>query len=863
MQNRRIIVRVGRKHPSHNYNVHINGKKDSREKLVKNISRKYVITSNRKKVKNIKINRGAGERQYRYPRKVYSKKNKAIKINSVRVSSGRRTKKIGIRQERISNRKIKQYRKIKSVIRMNARKKASRVVFCPVKKENLQERTKYREKSIEQQVEKKKKRQNRGFIKDAAFSVARGEMEAQQGGTELLESVETLQTVWGGGKSFVKTTVETVGKVYYAKEKDEKVDRKLWATSVRSNKLKRKIRHEKKLKGVQSREEYIEKRNVLRKQRASRKKEENNKRNEQIKERMVRKRMLTYMKNKISGDPEKNDSVGMVVRDIAKGKVKQLGKRLLSAVGKKLLYYLGLALGAVLSNVVVMMPVIIIVVFLYSSPLAIFLSNKDQDASIQDILTEYYTEFSDKVQKEEEKDGYDRIQIKSSNGETDVEVSKSNYKDVLCVFAEKYGYNLQIADVSSKVKKKLKLVFDDMNYYSTREITEKPNKKSEEEKTLVITLTQKTWREMIDVYRFDDESQKEIKELLSLADDPEMGIEVPEDEDYGSYAGTDTCIDGKIYDNPNAPVYKGACAKIAKKTKRYIRPILRKKGMEPYIDIIVSMVQQESCFGRGDNANWLQVNGYKGPSGMASVKAGIEHFSGILKICKQNQIKDIKVLIQSYNMGQGYISYVKKRGGKDSISLQIKFQFLQRSDGRYGTAGYSNDVMSRVKGQKPKVKNMPLYYQWDSKWNTVAYGSSTIGRGGCGICSSAMVASYWTGKQITPPELVKWAYIYHTPQGSSHALYAAVAKKYNLKYRDLGLSKSEMVKELKKGHTVIASMGPGEFTRNSHLIVLRTIENGKIRVNDPNDNSSKNHVNKGYTPAAIHKEAKHYWSLYK
>lgn len=620
-----------------------------------------------------------------------------------------------------------------------------------------------------------------------------------------------------------------------------------------------------KMAGVRSREEYTERKNThqSRKQPDKRntKREERKNRDKQRKESIARKRMLTYIQNKTSQNPEKQDSIGNVAKDIVKGKAKQFGKNVASAFGKKILFYLASAFGGLF---VIMMPIIVIVAFFYSSPLAIFFPGDDNSETIQDVLAGYYTEFCDQVEKEKETDGYDRITLKSATGEVDIEVSKSNYKDVLCVFAEKYGYDLQIADVSKEVKESLKKVFDDMNSYSINVTTSTTtNKKGEQiqKKIKTITITQKNWKDMVKEYDFDKESKKELKELLAYAD--ELGIEGGEDEDYSIYAGTDSCIDGMVYDNPQAPIYHGSCAKIAKKTKNYIRPILKTKGMEPYIDIIVSMVQQESTFGKGDNANWMQVNGYDGEAGMASVKAGIDHFEGLIKKCETKKITDIKVLVQSYNFGTGYIDFVKENGGKDTLFLQESFQYKKSPDGHYGTKGYSLSVMSRVKGQEPKITVMPLYYQWDSRWSLVPYGTSTIGKGGCGICSSAMVVSYWTGKAVTPPELVEWAYIYHTPQGSSHALYAAVAKHYNLRYKDLGLSKESMVDELKKGHTVIASMGPGEFTGNSHLIVLRTIEKGKIRVNDPNDNSNKNHANKKYTPDAIHNEAQHYWSIYK
>lgn len=902
MQNRgKVTDHMGRNLPSHK-NTKILGAGAARRNVSSNsINRKYVTVSKGKKIRSLQVNsRKLKERERRYQKSIstilrrdaFTKKRNRP---SLRIKEGIWRDKYIRRQsyftKHVTAPEVKNKEKEKqrgfvedvaiAAVQGEVESQKGEIELLGIDenlKSGIQGTILQRQVDDYVTIVKVKKQKDRGFVKDAALAAAKGEIESQKGGVEVLDAAGTLKSGTQGTLSLAKTTIQT-GKTVYQSGKETAVfigntivdHRDKQETSkkpqlpVAKRDISRQSQPSRKMAGVRSREEYTERKNIhqFRKQsdKGNTKREERKDRDKQRKESIARKRMLTYIQNKTSQNPEKQDSIGNVAKDIVKGKAKQFGKNVASAFGKKILFYLASAFGGLF---VIMMPIIVIIALFYSSPLAIFFPGDDNSETIQDVLAGYYTEFCDQVEKEKETEEYDRVTVKSATGEVDIEVSKSNYKDVLCVFAEKYGYDLQIADVSKEVKESLKKVFDDMNSYSIDITTNTTtNKKGEQvqKKIKTITITQKNWKDMVEEYHFDKESKKELKELLAYAD--ELGIEGGEDEDYSIYAGTDSCIDGMVYDNPQAPIYHGSCAKIAKKTKNYIRPILKKKGMEPYIDIIVSMVQQESTFGKGDNANWMQVNGYNGEAGMASVKAGIDHFEGLIKKCETKKITDIKVLVQSYNFGTGYIDFAKENGGKDTLFLQESFQYKKSPDGHYGTKGYSLSVMSRVKGQEPKITVMPLYYQWDSRWSLVPYGTSTIGKGGCGICSSAMVVSYWTGKSVTPPKLVEWAYIYHTPQGSSHALYAAVAKHYNLRYKDLGLSKESMVDELKKGHTVIASMGPGEFTSNSHLIVLRTIKKGKIRVNDPNDNSNKNHANKKYTPDAIHSEAKHYWSIYK
>ncbi|MBQ1687735.1 MAG: lysozyme family protein [Lachnospiraceae bacterium] len=158
------------------------------------------------------------------------------------------------------------------------------------------------------------------------------------------------------------------------------------------------------------------------------------------------------------------------------------------------------------------------------------------------------------------------------------------------------------------------------------------------------------------------------------------------------------CIDGNIYDNPKAPIYHGAYKKEAKALRDYIRPILHEKGYESYIDLLVSICYVESRFGAGDANNWMQVRGYQGKSGKASVKAGINHFIAIIEHdALPADCDDISILIQSYNYGSGYLTYAMKHGGKDSRALRLRFQALQ--GGHYGYNQYAPKVLSYVKGQ--------------------------------------------------------------------------------------------------------------------------------------------------------------------
>lgn len=676
----------------------------------------------------------------------------------------------------------------------------------------------------------------------------KADMQSQTGGKELLGSIENGKTLVRSTKTVAKIGIDTGKTMYRSGRKTAK-----FIAGVRG-------KNEYSGKGYQynagNRDMSPDKRDKNSKDRQAYRK-----RHKKRQEGFARKRIRKYMMNKFSSNPENKDSFGTVVKDILKSWITGIGKKLAGWAAKKLLL---LFAGMIGSLVVTFMPVIIIVVMLYS-PFALFFPHEGNEETLESVLDGYYTELISNIDSAANAEGFDKIQLRSYTGQVDINVSKSNFVDVLCVFAEKYGYDLEIADVTKEVKEKLKKVFDDMNQYSVSDkTTTKTNKKGEtiKKKTRTITISQKSWQDMTESYQFDKDQKKEIKELLSMAQ--EAGLAAEEDEAvYSAYTGGDTCIDGKVYDNSNAPIYNGICAADAKKTKKYARPILKKKGMEPYIDIVVSMVQQESTFGNTDNANWLQVNGYSGKAGIASVKAGIDHLEGLIKKCKAKKITDIKTLVQSYNFGEAYIGFVKENGGKDKAILQKKFQYKQRKSGRYGTAGYSDSVMSRVKSEKPKISSMPMYYQTDAKWGKCSFGSSTIARSGCGVCSLSMVVSYWTGKDIIPSQMVKNCHKYYVAgAGASWSIIPDISHKYGLTCKSLGTSKKDMVSELKKGHTIIAIMHKGYFTSGGHYIVLRSIDSkGNISVNDC---GSSQRTARTYSADFIQSEnVANYWSIYR
>lgn len=157
---------------------------------------------------------------------------------------------------------------------------------------------------------------------------------------------------------------------------------------------------------------------------------------------------------------------------------------------------------------------------------------------------------------------------------------------------------------------------------------------------------------------------------------------------------------------------------------------------------------------------------------------------------------------------------------------------------------------------------VPLYLQYDPTWGGISYGNGTIRKNGCCPTCLAMVFSYMRGETIYPSGIVAWAgnRYYVNGSGTSWNIFEPAAAQWGVTCRGIGKDGELMQEALSQGKLVVASMGPGTFTRGGHFIVLTGItDDGKIKVNDPNDNSSKQHINQAFAVSLILRESKAMW----
>jgi len=114
----------------------------------------------------------------------------------------------------------------------------------------------------------------------------------------------------------------------------------------------------------------------------------------------------------------------------------------------------------------------------------------------------------------------------------------------------------------------------------------------------------------------------------------------------------------------------------------------------------------------------------------------------------------------------------------------------------------------------------------------------TIGTSGCGATSFAMLLAVFIDPGISPP-IVAGVILnngYRTDNdGVDWSFYQFASQYYGLRYENT-VSTDEVIEALKKGALVVASMGPGYFTRIGHYVLLWGLNEAsqEILVNDPN-----------------------------
>lgn len=142
-------------------------------------------------------------------------------------------------------------------------------------------------------------------------------------------------------------------------------------------------------------------------------------------------------------------------------------------------------------------------------------------------------------------------------------------------------------------------------------------------------------------------------------------------------------------------------------------------------------------------------------------------------------------------------------------------------------------------------ESVPLFMQWDRRWGYLDYGADVAGLTACGPVCLSMVAYYFTkDPAMAPDRMIRFAieHGYCAPgDGSYWSLIDQGGAELGLEATEVEIDEDTALASLEAGNPIICVMGPGDFTASGHFIVMTGVEDGRIRVNDPNSyaNSQK------------------------
>lgn len=314
-----------------------------------------------------------------------------------------------------------------------------------------------------------------------------------------------------------------------------------------------------------------------------------------------------------------------------------------------------------------------------------------------------------------------------------------------------------------------------------------------------------------------------------------------------------------------------------------VQRIAAKYGMSEYVELILAVMMQESG-GRGTDVMQAAEGAFNTkyphtPGGITdpeySIECGIQELKYALDkagCTGPTDLDRIKLALQGYNYGSGYIDWAMQRDGgytkenaiaySDMMCARPNWHYSIYGDKEYVDHVLRYYIITSTSGTYPaNGMQIPHYLQTD--YGNIPYGGGSIASSGCGPTSFAMIASYLTGTTITPVDAVSWCgNSYYMPGvGTYWSYFAAAASHFGCGSVTQTSDPNAVLKALSEGRPVISSQRAGLFTSGGHFIVLRGVTaSGKVLVNDPNDSASKNYINREFDMMSeIHATANAYW----
>ena len=127
-----------------------------------------------------------------------------------------------------------------------------------------------------------------------------------------------------------------------------------------------------------------------------------------------------------------------------------------------------------------------------------------------------------------------------------------------------------------------------------------------------------------------------------------------------------------------------------------------------------------------------------------------------------------------------------------------------------------------------------VYFQQDFMYSP--YGGGYVGRGGCGITTMAMLATYMTDTILSPAMLAERYPGYHDESGTRGELFRDASPELGFFMEKSTSKMSEIIAALENGQPVISLQHQGHFTSGGHYLLLQEYyrDNDTFQVRDSN-----------------------------
>ena len=188
-----------------------------------------------------------------------------------------------------------------------------------------------------------------------------------------------------------------------------------------------------------------------------------------------------------------------------------------------------------------------------------------------------------------------------------------------------------------------------------------------------------------------------------------------------------------------------------------------------------------------------------------------------------------------YNVDQIAIRLSSQIDGYKNLALLIGSDISELNNVvQEVTSNNTKEYQKYMKKSKFKVTDVVYYNQYD--YGNASYGDDTISNSGCGPTSAAMILSTFLDEEVTPQMACDFSAVngHLVVGGTEDAFFDDIFNEYGVSYTKEEQTEENIISSLEDGNLIIAHVGPSEFTKSGHFIVLSGLdENGNVIVADP------------------------------